>query len=286
MAIQTYSNATYAVDVDWQDETIIKNLLKQGAFRIDFNTLYFTSSLNISTGSYCDVDGVIYYFDANTTVPTPAGNGTYYLYLDVSSAPTLVVNTTAPTYDPIRHGFYDGTTARALAQVSYTSPNFTSIYPLSSQIGTGILTAAEKVQTDWVETNDLTLNGLAVFNGQADFYDNIRFEDQVDFNATILDKNGNEVLSLQAESDSDSTNWGSGSSTYTVVTTHNFSKNVLGVAFITGFSWTNTYSRVQATNPYYKYTISGSTVSVTSLVSGVNTSETGNVAMYVTAFTE
>lgn len=91
---------------------------------------------------------------------------------------------------------------------------------------------------------------------------------------------------MQAETATDSTNFGPGSSTYTVTTTHSFTRNVIGISEILSFQYSNTYSRVDRTQVHYSYFISGSNVTVISRAAPGSTSHTGYVRTYVTALVE
>ena len=167
MAFTSYTNATYNSTTDWKNEVIIRNIMKTGVFLVELTDYAGGAGpLVITIGSHLDVDGVIYLFDANTTIATPGSDNTWYLYLDCAGGTqTLSLSLVAPTYDTLKHGYYNGEISRALLKFDYAAATYSNIYLMDRKNFMGYTRVADDVDVE----GSIIANGSAALTGSAAF---------------------------------------------------------------------------------------------------------------------
>ena len=178
MAIVKLTDAVYDTTVDWEDETISINLLKDNVFLVDVDDYSGGAGpLQIDAGSYCDVEGLIYNFTDDEAVATPGFTGKGYLYLDGS----LSLSQAVPTYDTEHFGYYNAG-ARALMEFDYTAATYSDIFPMDRRHFPGYMRVGDDADvlgdievkgssafTGLVTTTTATLSAANTFNGAAVF---------------------------------------------------------------------------------------------------------------------
>jgi len=109
MAFNKLTNAAYLA-TNWQDEVTSKNLLKKGYSSASFTEMATSALPLLQSGSAVDINGVIYQCNTNITPSTTgAVDGLNYFYVyDSGGVGVANISVTAPTWDGIKNGWYNG----------------------------------------------------------------------------------------------------------------------------------------------------------------------------------
>jgi hypothetical protein len=127
-------NAAYQ-QKNWQDETIMINLMKKGYYNLTFTNMDNTSEPAIAAGSSIELDGVFYTFDTEEAITDPGvGDGIVYVTITGGTTATAsFTNDALPEYDFGKNGYYGVSGERYVLELQYANSYWYGKKPIDSR---------------------------------------------------------------------------------------------------------------------------------------------------------
>jgi hypothetical protein len=127
-------NAAYQ-QKNWQDETIMINLMKKGYYNLTFTNMDNTSEPAIAAGSSIELDGVFYTFDTEEAITDPGVvDGIVYVTITGGTTATAsFTNDALPEYDFGKNGYYGVSGERYVLELQYANSYWYGKKPIDSR---------------------------------------------------------------------------------------------------------------------------------------------------------